>query len=49
MVVVEGGPYVFVGMKACVISLVTSTHPFDLHKVSWANRPEEQKRLDKGD
>jgi hypothetical protein len=29
--------------------LVTFTHPFDLYKVSWANGPGEQKRLDKGD
>ena len=36
---VEGGPYCFVGIKACVNSLVTSTHPFDLHNVSWVYGP----------
>jgi hypothetical protein len=29
-------------------SLLNSHHPFDLYKVSWSIRLEEQKRLDKG-
>ena len=31
---VEGGPYFFAGIEACVNSLVTSARPFDLYKVS---------------
>ncbi len=45
MVVVGEGPCFFVGRRLAGFSLVNFHHPFDLHKVSWASRLVEQKRL----
>jgi hypothetical protein len=46
--VVEGGPWILEGERPVRISLVNFHRPFDLYKVSWASRPGEQKRLDRG-